>query len=288
MHFHLRDFPVVFTSGITQTISLKNVALHNAERLFRLWKQHPRRKIDLIVQLRDSTATNPITHLQQREFIKTASTGLQHVEPKHQRAPLFFSLCSNGLNGTISIYPLEGPMAGMMPTAASSNSPTPFTILDVDQKAYLFVGGIFGTVKVLVCHTVCVKQHHKPVIAHDCSVPSSFRKLMLWDRRRSLAAWGRHSWMVNPSACGTIERDRETVKDVLSGITSTSFFIVSCCNWYYCHAYIGCWTKQRWHTTFSFLLLITFICYVLLLVSLLFECINFFMILETLGWETLF
>uniref|UniRef100_A0A1A8G7H2 Laminin, alpha 2 n=1 Tax=Nothobranchius korthausae TaxID=1143690 RepID=A0A1A8G7H2_9TELE len=53
----------------------------------------------------------------------------------------------NGLNGTISIYPLEGTKAGMMPTPASSNSPTAFTILDVDQNAYLFVGGIFGTIK---------------------------------------------------------------------------------------------------------------------------------------------
>uniref|UniRef100_A0A669E9R8 Laminin subunit alpha-2 n=1 Tax=Oreochromis niloticus TaxID=8128 RepID=A0A669E9R8_ORENI len=54
----------------------------------------------------------------------------------------------NGLNGTISVYPLEGSMAGMMPTPASANSPTAFTILDVDQNAYLFVGGIFGSVKV--------------------------------------------------------------------------------------------------------------------------------------------
>ncbi|XP_049913534.1 laminin subunit alpha-2 isoform X1 [Epinephelus moara] len=53
----------------------------------------------------------------------------------------------NGLNGTISVYPLEGSMAGMMPTPASANSPTTYTILDVDQNAYLFVGGILGTVK---------------------------------------------------------------------------------------------------------------------------------------------
>uniref|UniRef100_A0A3P8V0J9 Laminin subunit alpha 2 n=1 Tax=Cynoglossus semilaevis TaxID=244447 RepID=A0A3P8V0J9_CYNSE len=53
----------------------------------------------------------------------------------------------NGLNGTISVYPLEGTMAGMMPTPASANSPTTYTILDVDQNAYLFVGGIVGTVK---------------------------------------------------------------------------------------------------------------------------------------------
>ncbi|KAM4522102.1 laminin subunit alpha-2 isoform 2-T2 [Odontesthes bonariensis] len=53
----------------------------------------------------------------------------------------------NGLNGTISVYPLEGPKAGMMPMPASADSPTAFTILDVDQNAYLFVGGIFGTIK---------------------------------------------------------------------------------------------------------------------------------------------
>ncbi|KAI3364158.1 hypothetical protein L3Q82_010974 [Scortum barcoo] len=53
----------------------------------------------------------------------------------------------NGLNGTISVYPLEGSMAGMMPTPASANSPTTYTILDVDQNAYLFVGGILGTIK---------------------------------------------------------------------------------------------------------------------------------------------
>ncbi|XP_071323558.1 laminin subunit alpha-2 isoform X3 [Trachinotus anak] len=53
----------------------------------------------------------------------------------------------NGLNGTISVYPLEGSMAGMMPTPASANSPTAYTILDVDQNAYLFVGGILGAVK---------------------------------------------------------------------------------------------------------------------------------------------
>ncbi|XP_062292940.1 laminin subunit alpha-2 [Scomber scombrus] len=53
----------------------------------------------------------------------------------------------NGLNGTISVYPLEGSKAGMMPTPASANSPTTYTILDVDQNAYLFVGGIFGKVK---------------------------------------------------------------------------------------------------------------------------------------------
>lgn len=50
-------------------------------------------------------------------------------------------------------------MAGMMPTPASDTSPTAYTILDVDQNAYLFVGGIFGTVKV----SVCVQHHPAPV-----------------------------------------------------------------------------------------------------------------------------
>ncbi|XP_056437918.1 laminin subunit alpha-2 [Gadus chalcogrammus] len=53
----------------------------------------------------------------------------------------------NGLNGTISVYPLEGALAGLRPMPASANSPTAFTILDVDHNAYLFVGGILGTVK---------------------------------------------------------------------------------------------------------------------------------------------
>lgn len=47
-------------------------------------------------------------------------------------------------------------MAGMMPTPTSANSPTAYTILDVDQSAYLFVGGILGTVKVSLCLFVCV------------------------------------------------------------------------------------------------------------------------------------
>jgi len=74
--------------------------------------------------------------------------GINHHTPS---LFLLFSIYSNGLNGTISVYPLEGPKAGMMPVPASANSPTAFTILDVDQNAYLFVGGIFGTIKVFVC-----------------------------------------------------------------------------------------------------------------------------------------
>ncbi|XP_061560845.1 laminin subunit alpha-2 isoform X3 [Phycodurus eques] len=53
----------------------------------------------------------------------------------------------NGLNGTILVYPLEGPRAGVVPTPSSANSPVTYTILDVDQNAYLFVGGILGTIK---------------------------------------------------------------------------------------------------------------------------------------------
>lgn len=81
----------------------------------------------------------------------------------HQTHSLFLPVFvySNGLNGTISVYPLEGTMAGMMPTPASANSPTAYTILDVDQNAYLFVGGILGTVKVSLCFFVCV-QHQEP------------------------------------------------------------------------------------------------------------------------------
>ncbi|KAJ8385914.1 hypothetical protein AAFF_G00178760 [Aldrovandia affinis] len=52
-----------------------------------------------------------------------------------------------GINGTISVHPLEGPKSGIMPTSDSATSPAGYTILDVDQNAYLFVGGILGTVK---------------------------------------------------------------------------------------------------------------------------------------------
>ncbi|CAB1340261.1 unnamed protein product [Coregonus sp. 'balchen'] len=53
----------------------------------------------------------------------------------------------NGINGTISVHALEGPKAGIMPTSKSGTSPDGYTILDVDQNAYLFVGGILGSVK---------------------------------------------------------------------------------------------------------------------------------------------
>uniref|UniRef100_A0A3B1JDB0 Laminin G domain-containing protein n=1 Tax=Astyanax mexicanus TaxID=7994 RepID=A0A3B1JDB0_ASTMX len=54
---------------------------------------------------------------------------------------------SVGLNGSISVRALEGPKAGIMPTWHSANSPESFTVLDVDQNAYLFVGGMLGSIK---------------------------------------------------------------------------------------------------------------------------------------------
>ncbi|KAL4649093.1 laminin subunit alpha-2 [Arapaima gigas] len=52
-----------------------------------------------------------------------------------------------GINGTISVHALEGPKAGIMPMSHGGSSPAGYTILDVDQNAYLFVGGILGNVK---------------------------------------------------------------------------------------------------------------------------------------------
>ncbi|XP_035384872.1 laminin subunit alpha-2-like isoform X4 [Electrophorus electricus] len=52
-----------------------------------------------------------------------------------------------GLNGSVSVRALEGPRAGIMPTWQSANSPEHYTVLDVDQNAYLFVGGMLGNVK---------------------------------------------------------------------------------------------------------------------------------------------
>ncbi|XP_062857847.1 laminin subunit alpha-2 [Trichomycterus rosablanca] len=52
-----------------------------------------------------------------------------------------------GLNGSISVRALEGPKAGIVPTWQSANAPESYTVLDVDQKAYLFVGGMLGSVK---------------------------------------------------------------------------------------------------------------------------------------------
>ncbi|KAL7889054.1 hypothetical protein AOLI_G00040280 [Acnodon oligacanthus] len=52
-----------------------------------------------------------------------------------------------GLNGSISVRALEGPKAGIMPTWHSANAPESYTVLDVDQNAYLFVGGMLGNVK---------------------------------------------------------------------------------------------------------------------------------------------
>ncbi|MCJ8749868.1 hypothetical protein PDJAM_G00192550 [Pangasius djambal] len=52
-----------------------------------------------------------------------------------------------GLNGSVSVRPLEGPKAGIVPTWQSAKSPESYTVLDVDQNAYLFVGGMLGSVK---------------------------------------------------------------------------------------------------------------------------------------------
>ncbi|KAK3506985.1 hypothetical protein QTP70_034266 [Hemibagrus guttatus] len=52
-----------------------------------------------------------------------------------------------GLNGSISVRSLEGPKAGIVPTWQSARSPESYTVLDVDQNAYLFVGGMLGSVK---------------------------------------------------------------------------------------------------------------------------------------------
>ncbi|XP_051500882.1 laminin subunit alpha-2 [Myxocyprinus asiaticus] len=52
-----------------------------------------------------------------------------------------------GLNGSISVHALEGPKTGIIPTLSSAKSPESFTVLDVDQNAYLFVGGMLGSVK---------------------------------------------------------------------------------------------------------------------------------------------
>ncbi|XP_041043524.1 laminin subunit alpha-2 isoform X2 [Carcharodon carcharias] len=50
-------------------------------------------------------------------------------------------------NGTVSVRALDGPRASIMPTTYSAVSPEGYTILDVDENAYLFVGGLTGEVK---------------------------------------------------------------------------------------------------------------------------------------------
>ncbi|XP_043530958.1 laminin subunit alpha-2 [Chiloscyllium plagiosum] len=50
-------------------------------------------------------------------------------------------------NGTISVRALDGPRASIVPTIHSAVSPEGYTILDVDENAYLFVGGLTGEVK---------------------------------------------------------------------------------------------------------------------------------------------
>ncbi|XP_038655724.1 laminin subunit alpha-2 isoform X2 [Scyliorhinus canicula] len=50
-------------------------------------------------------------------------------------------------NGTVSVRALDGPRASIVPATYSAVSPEGYTILDVDEKAYLFVGGLTGEVK---------------------------------------------------------------------------------------------------------------------------------------------
>ncbi|XP_073788195.1 laminin subunit alpha-2 isoform X3 [Danio rerio] len=52
-----------------------------------------------------------------------------------------------GLNGSISVRALEGPKTGILPSLRSAKAPETYTVLDVDQNAYLFVGGMLGSVK---------------------------------------------------------------------------------------------------------------------------------------------
>lgn len=112
----------------------------------------------------------------------------------------------------------------MMPTPASANSPTSYTILDVDQNAYLFVGGIFGKVKVSVLlSTKCLARYTLFFLLF-----LSFRKQMWLAPQHLRAVWGRPSWMANLSDCGTTERDKETVKDVSSGTAGCDSFSSAC------------------------------------------------------------
>lgn len=68
----------------------------------------------------------------------------------------------------------------MMPTAASANSPTAYTILDVDQNAYLFVGGIIGTVK--VCLSVCLFPQRLEPATSGC-VPVKSRAIFFFQAK---------------------------------------------------------------------------------------------------------
>lgn len=114
------------------------------------------------VRLRGSAATNGFLgvfsflapaaqeKLQRSQHHQSKHMASRRTNKSHVKLALL-SVSSNGLNGTIWVYPLEGSLAGMMPVPASANSPTAYTILDVDQNAYLFVGGIIGTIKVSVC-----------------------------------------------------------------------------------------------------------------------------------------
>uniref|UniRef100_A0A8C5PW47 Laminin subunit alpha 2 n=1 Tax=Leptobrachium leishanense TaxID=445787 RepID=A0A8C5PW47_9ANUR len=52
-----------------------------------------------------------------------------------------------GINGNISVQALEGPGAAVVPSVYSSAALPGYTILDVDENALLFVGGLTGKVK---------------------------------------------------------------------------------------------------------------------------------------------
>lgn len=115
----------------------------------------------------------------------------------------------------------------MMPTPASASSPSAYTILDVDQKAYLFVGGIFGQVKVSLAAFFFDKTNN-PKHTLFVSLFLSFRKQKWLERQLLRAAWGRPSWMGNQLDCGTTERGREIVKGVSSGRPTYPFAFTSC------------------------------------------------------------
>lgn len=79
-----------------------------------------------------------------------------------------------------------------------------------------------------MCLSLCLRTATSTTcVSHCFYLPLSFRKQTQWEQQHSLAAWGRRSWTVSPSACGTTESDRETVKDVSSGEQYKLFFAAS-------------------------------------------------------------
>lgn len=76
---------------------------------------------------------------------------------------LMLVVSSIGLNGSISVRALEGPKTGILPTLRSAKSPESYTVLDVDQNAYLFVGGMLGSVKVReIANIANITQSNNP------------------------------------------------------------------------------------------------------------------------------